>query len=379
MKNDVPFNAQYVAKNEVDYVMQQIIGHHKAPARSCFAGQCKFLLEQICNSPYINLTSSCTASLEIACLAAEIGPGDEVILPSYNFTSAANAVALRGATPVFVDVKRNTLNIDEAAVVSAITSKTKALIAVHYAGNACNMRMLSQIAKQYGLYLIEDAAQGLGASYFGKPLGSIGDFGAVSFHKTKNIHCWEGGAFLSQTSDWERFAAQVIEKGTNRWEMLKGEVSKYTWVSLGSSYVLSEIQQAVLAAQLEDLSAITQQRVAAWEDYHQKLEYQESLGNLTRPSIEPGASLNGHIYYIVLPRGARPDRVIKKLASKGINALTHYEPLHLSRAGKQYGRVSGSMSVTEECAAQLLRLPIWPGLRGSTIDYIVDQLGDSLA
>ncbi|MDB4858301.1 dTDP-4-amino-4,6-dideoxygalactose transaminase [Alphaproteobacteria bacterium] len=369
----VDFHKRYSAPNEIEYV-NQYLERNDNDADIEFGLKCSELLADQLNTSHLHLTASGTSALNIACMLCEIKPGDEVILPSFTFSSTANAVVLRGGIPVFVDVKPNTLNIDENLVQQAITKKTKAIIAVHYAGIACNMESLIQTSLVHNLFLIEDAAQGVGATYFDKPLGTIGHFGAFSFHNTKNVHCGEGGAFYAFDLQNYNEAAKIIEKGTNRQDFFDKKVNKYQWVRNGSSYVLSGIQKALLAAQLEALEHITNSRVKIWYDYHQQLETLEKDGLIQRPKIEHGASINGHIYYITLSDRFERDIVQAILAKKGINTVTHYEPLHLSKAGKRYGRVSGAMTVTETMSGRLLRLPIWPMMMPYHVRLVVEEL-----
>lgn len=370
---EIAFNKHYTAKNEAKYV-QHYLSANRSGAAYKSDNICSKLLTQNLKTDNYHLTSSCTASLEISCLLAGIGPGDEVILPSYTFSSTANAIALRGAVPVFVDVKPSTLNIDETLIEQAITSRTKAIIAVHYAGIACNMNAITEIAERHQLFVIEDAAQAIGVDYFGKPLGTIGDFGAISFHHTKNVHCGEGGAFIARDPELYRRAAYIIEKGTNRIDLIEGSISKYHWVSLGSSYVLSDLQQALLAAQLEDANIVNARRAQIWQQYHSQLEALSTKGYLRRPTIETGSSFNGHIYYILVEAPFSCLAIQAKLAQQGISAFTHYEPLHLSPAGQKYGRASGHLFVTENTYQRLLRLPLWPDMSQHQIDYIIAAL-----
>ena len=370
---NIEFQKQFIAKNELKYINEYLQFDRKIASKK-FHAKCEKSLHTFLKTPQVYLTSSCTASLEVACLLAGFKTDDEVIVPSYTFSSTANAIALRGAVPVFVDVKSSTLNLNEDLVEQAITKKTKAIIAVHYAGISCNMNALKRLAKKYNLLLIEDAAQGLGASYFGKPLGTIGDFGAISFHQTKNIHCGEGGAFIFQDKDNTGIAAQIIEKGTNRLDMIKGEVAKYQWLRLGSSYVLSELQTALLAAQLEDTLEVTSKRRNIWQDYFERLNKLAVSGKLTLPSIEPGSTINGHIFYILVDKHYCRETIVRNLARNGVHAQTHYEPLHLSPAGQNFGRLSGALCVSEELSKRLLRLPLWPEMKQNDLDFVVESL-----
>lgn len=373
----VEFQRAFIAKNEIEYVQSYLSSDRKAVAETLI-DTCKESLSALLDTSLVHLTSSCTASLEIACLLSGIDVGDEVILPSYTFSSTANAVALRGATPVFVDIKPSTLNIDEALVEQAITKRTKAIIAVHYAGMSCNMNVLSRIAREHNLLLIEDAAQGLGTTYFGQPLGTLGDFGAISFHQTKNVHCGEGGAFIARDLDMYEKAAHIIEKGTNRLDLIKGKVSKYHWVRLGSSYVLSEMQTALLAAQLEAALQITTQREQIWHCYHEGLHRLAHLEKIKQPSIEPGSTVNGHIYYVLIDSHYSCQNVQQSLAQQGVSAYTHYEPLHLSPAGQDCGRSSGTLTVTEDISKRLLRLPLWPEMNDDDVHFVITCLENSL-
>lgn len=367
----------HISKNEKEY-LRIYQGMNRTFSECKFDTICETVLNEHFKTPNYHLTNSGTASLEIACLLIDLKPGDEVIIPSFTFSSTANALVLRGAVPVFVDVKPDTLNLDETLVVKAITRKTKAIIAVHYAGIACNMRELTSIAKNYGLCLIEDAAQAFGSYYFGKPLGTLADFGAISFHHTKNIHCEEGGLFFCKNSNYQKQAAHVIEKGTNRTDLIQGKVTKYHWERLGSSYVLSTLQKAILASQLEEAEFITKSRKNIWNQYNQKLEKLEAEGLISRPKIEPGSTVNGHIFYIILNKDISREKVINQLNCKKIIATSHYEPLHKSPAGKKYGRNSGNLKITDRYSKQLLRLPIFTGMSVSNINYVIAALEDLL-
>lgn len=371
--NEIPFQKKYISRNEFSY-LEQYLSPELNPRGFDFREECLTLLQIITSSHQIHLTSSCTSSLDLAALLSDLKPNDEVIMPSFTFSSTANAVALRGAKPVFVDVKNDTLNIDENLIENALTHKTRAIIAVHYAGISCNMTSLLSLAKKYKLRIIEDAAQGLGATYKGKHLGTMGDFGAISFHHTKNIHCGEGGAIISKKKSDHRRASLAIEKGTNRDDFINGQVDKYKWVSLGSSFVLSNLQIAFLFGQLERTTYVTQTRSSVWYSYHEKLKELETAGCLTRPSIEPGASINGHIYYVRLASRFNRACVINSLKCEGINVLSHYEPLHCSPAGIKFGRISGKLDITKDASSKLIRLPIWPQISEEQINKVVNQL-----
>jgi dTDP-4-amino-4,6-dideoxygalactose transaminase len=377
LMTNIDFHKKFVALNESEYI-NGYLGLNESDASLKFGLKCLKVLSNTLNTNNIHLTSSCTSALEMACMLCEIQAGDEVILPSFTFSSTANAVVLRGGIPVFVDIKPDTLNIDESLVQQAITVKTKAIIVVHYAGIACNMKALCQIAKVNNLSLIEDAAQGIGASYYGKPLGTIGHYGAISFHNTKNIHCGEGGAFYASRSRDYSEAAKIIEKGTDRQDFINKKVNKYQWVRYGSSYVLSGIQRALLAAQLEELEHVTNRRVDIWHDYQQQFEKLEEEGLIQRPTIEEGASINGHIFYIVLKGNFERKIIQERLLARGVNTVTHYEPLHLSLAGKRYGRLFGTLTITEIMSQRLLRLPIWPSMQPHEVRKVVEDLDHCL-
>ena len=373
----IPFSQPFIANNEERYLLE-CLNRSSTPTATDFGAYCKKQLVDLLNTNFVHLTNSGTAALEIASILCEIKSGDEVIMPSFTFTSTANAVVLRGGVPVFVDVTSGTLNIDQDKIKKAITPKTKAIVAVHYAGNACNMNALVALAVSNNLWLIEDAAQALGSTYNGVPLGTIGDFGAISFHKTKNVHCGEGGAFIAKNSADHKKAGQVIEKGTNRTDFLEGNVSKYNWITVGSSFVLSDMQNSVLAAQLEDWSLITAKRIDIWNRYHAELADLEDSGLILRPQKEPLSKINGHIYFIRLKSKSARDLVRQRLMDMGINTYTHFEPLHLSPAGRRYGRTSGDLLVTEEASQCLLRLPIWPHMPLKKVDLVVDGIKKSV-
>ncbi len=307
-------------------------------------------------------TPSGTASLEMCAFLANLKPGDEVIMPSYTFVSTANAVVLRGATPVFVDIRGDTQNIDETLIEAAISSKTKGIFAVHYAGVGCEMESILQIAKKYNLFVLEDAAQGVGATYKNKPLGAIGDFGAFSFHGTKNITCGEGGATLVRDQEHVNHAEIIRDKGTNRGQFFRGEVDKYTWVGPGSSYLNNEIAAAFLLAQLESVDQITAERIKIWETYHKNLHELELREVLKRPTIPATCKHNAHIYYILLRNDSAHETFTSYMKSKKISALSHYVPLHNSPYGAKVGKTSGVLKNTERAHETLIRLPIWNGI-----------------
>jgi dTDP-4-amino-4,6-dideoxygalactose transaminase len=323
---------------------------------------CQTLLRELTGTDAVLLTHSCTGALEISALLAEVGPGDEVIMPSFTFASTANAFVLRGATPVFVDIDPDTLNVDPRRVADAITPRTRVIVAVHYGGIGCDMDVLGMLAREHGLLLVEDAAQGVGASLNGRALGAIGDLGTLSFHETKNISCGEGGALLVNDARLAERAEILQEKGTDRQRFARGEVSHYTWVDVGSSFVMSDVIAALLAEQLERVEQITVARLAIWDAYHAAFEALEQADVLRRPVVPAGAQHNAHLYRLMLPDRATRDAVIAGLAADGISAYFHYVPLHSSPAGRRFGRVHGPIDVTDSAAGRLVRLPLWVGL-----------------
>ena len=339
----------------------------KANELNQFAGQGKFtdqchqwLRKNHCVKGAL-LTHSCTASLEMVSHLMDLEPGDEVIMPSYTFVSTANAFVLKGAVPVFIDIRKDTLNIDEKLVEQAITQKTKAIVVVHYAGVACEMNPILDIAKKHNLFVVEDAAQGIKASYQNKPLGSMGDFGCLSFHETKNIHCGEGGALLINDEKFVERAEIIREKGTNRSKFFRGDVDKYRWVDIGSSYLPGELTAAFLSAQLEEANVITKNRLEVWKKYHEIFEDLEDCGKVRRPIIPNGCQHNGHIYHLLLDRKYERDQILKELRNFGICAVFHYQPLHSSPAGSRFGKVPYNLPVTEDISERIIRLPMWIG------------------
>ena len=314
----------------------------------------------------------------MAAILANIQSGDEVIMPSYTFVSTANAFVLRGGIPVFVDIRADTLNIDESKIEAAITSKTKAIVPVHYAGVGCNMTAIASIAQHYKLLVIEDAAQGIYSTYRGQPLGSIGQLAALSFHETKNIICGEGGALLINDPDYISRSEIIREKGTNRSQFFLGQVDKYTWVDIGSSYLPSEINAAFLWAQLEASETITYQRLSIWQNYYQAFADLETVGKVCRPIIPEECQHNGHIFYLILPDLNTRTALIEKLKLAGINAPFHYVPLHSSPAGRKYGKTSGSLLVTEDLSDRLVRLPLYNNLSSVDQQLIIDLVQDFL-
>ena len=366
---DLPLSRVHLTGLEREYIYQAIASGELA-GDGAFTARCERLLEADTGTRRALLTHSATGALEMAMLLLELQPGDEVIVPSFTFPSTANAVALRGATPVWVDVRADTLNLDETAIAAAITPRTRAILPVHYAGVGCAMDAILAVAADHGLSVVEDAAQGVGATWRGRALGTIGDMGALSFHATKNIVSGEGGALLVADPAVARRAEIIREKGTDRAQMLRGEVARYEWQALGSSYLPSELSAAFLLAQLEAVGDVTRRRVALWDHLHHALEPLERSGRLRRPVVPAECGHNGHIYYVLLDGPAARASARATLAAERIQALSHYEPLHLSPAGQRFGRAGGSLAVTEDAAARLLRLPLWPDMTFADADRV---------
>ena len=365
----VPFNRPHMTGRELSYIAR---AHQNSmlAGDGPFTAACSRWLEQRTGARKALLTHSCTAALDMAAILAGIGPGDEVILPSYTFVSTANAFVLRGGVPVFVDIRADTLNLDASLIESAITPRTRAIVPVHYAGVACEMDAILEIARRRGLLVIEDAAQGLMSDYRGRALGALGALGALSFHETKNVISGEGGALLVNDERLIARAEIVREKGTDRSRFFRGEVDKYTWVDIGSSFLPGEIVAAFLLAQMEDADSITARRLELWQRYHARFEPLERAGRLRRPVIPAGCKHNGHLYYVLLPSLELRTRLMARLKALGILSVFHYVPLHSSPAGRRFGRVSGSMANTDDLSARVLRLPLWIGLDPAVIETI---------
>lgn len=369
----IQFNRPYMTGREFDYIEQAKLGN-KLAGDGPFTKKCHSWLEENTGSAKALLTHSCTAALEMAALLLNIQPGDEVIMPSYTFVSTANAFVLRGAVPVFVDIREDTLNLDEQLIEAAITVRTKAIVAVHYAGVACEMDAILEIARRHGLKVVEDAAQGVMASYKGQALGSIGDLGAFSFHETKNVISGEGGALLVKDPALALRAEIIREKGTDRSRFFRGEIDKYTWQEVGSSYLPGELIAAFLWAQLEEAENITSRRLASWDRYHRLLAAAESKGTLRRPIIPTECKHNAHMYYVLLNPETNRQAVLNRLKQNEIDAVFHYVPLHSSPAGRRYGRAHDSLSVTHRQSECLIRLPLWVGLSEVQQDKIIECL-----
>lgn len=373
VEHKIPFNRPYMTGQELNYIAEAHSCGHLA-GDGPFTYRCHAWLEQQTGCRKALLTPSCTAALEMMALLLEIEEGDEVILPSFTFVSTANAFVLRGGVPVFVDIRPDTLNVDETLIEAAITPRTRAIVPVHYAGVACEMDTIMSIARRHKLAVVEDAAQGTMAYYRGRALGSIGDLGALSFHETKNVISGEGGALLVNSEEYIYRAEILRDKGTNRSRFLRKEVDKYTWQDKGSSYLSSELIAAFLWAQFEDAERITRSRLDLWNYYHAGFESLERRGLLRRPIIPEGCSHNAHMYYVLLAPGTDRAGVLAALAKEDINAVFHYVPLHDSPAGRRYGRTSGDLTVTNDSSSRLIRLPMWVGLQEADQNRVVDAL-----
>ena len=356
-----PFNRPYMTGREFVYIAEAYANGVLA-GDGAFTKLCHAELERQIGCAEALLTHSCTAALEMSALLANIAAGDEVIMPSYTFTSTANAFVLRGGVPVFVDIRPDTLNLDEALVEGAITARTKAIVPVHYAGVACEMDAIVDIARRHRVMVIEDAAQGYGSAYKGRPLGAIGELGCLSFHETKNVISGEGGALLVNDVTLAERAEIVREKGTNRSAFFRGQVDKYTWVEAGSSYLPGELIAAFLWAQLQQGDDITRRRLGIWQHYHDGLEALEQRGWIRRPIVPAHCTHNAHMYYVLLPSLPARQEVIRRMREAGVSPVFHYVPLHSAPAGRRFGRAATPMPHTDGLSERLLRLPLWIGV-----------------
>jgi len=375
---EIPFNRPHVTGREFCYIEEAIQKSHLS-GDGMFSKRCQGWLEKRLGGGRVFLTHSCTAALEMAAMLAGIGPGDEVIMPSYTFVSTANAFVLRGAVPVFVDIRSDTLNIDEKKIEAAVTPRTRAIVVVHYAGVGAEMDVIMEIAKRRGLALIEDDAQGIMCEYRGRPLGSFGALAALSFHETKNVISGEGGAIIVNDEALVERAEIIREKGTNRSKFFRGEVDKYRWMDIGSSFLPSDILAAFLWAQLEEAETITDTRLEIWRGYHEALTTIESRGCIKRPAIPEYCLHNAHMYYVLTKDEGARTRLLAYLKSRGIGAVFHYVPLHLAPAGRRYGRIDGSMTVTEDISKRIVRLPLWIGMGEKEVSMVVECMEEFFA
>lgn len=369
----IPFNKPFIVGKELYYIAQSVMSGHIA-GDGPFTKRCHSLLESILGKGKVLLTTSCTAALEMSALLCDIAPGDEVVLPSYTFVSTANAFYLRGSRLKFVDIRPDTLNINETLIEAAITERTRAIAPVHYAGIGCEMDRIMDIARRHGLYVVEDAAQGLGAFYKGAPLGTIGDLGAFSFHETKNLICGEGGALCINNEKFIERAEIIREKGTDRSKFFRGQVDKYTWVDVGSSYLPSDILAAFLYAQLEHMDEINGRRKKRYDYYMQALAPLSERGLARLPHSPAHCVGNSHLFYLILNDEAARDGLMGHLKERGVLAVFHYLPLHLSRIGRSMGYEEGSLPVTESISARLLRLPLYYDLTEAEQASVVDSI-----
>lgn len=374
----VPLGKPVVADRAAEYVAEALSADSLA-GNGKFGQRCSELLEARYGPGRVLVTPSCTAALELAGLLVEAGPGDEVIMPSFAFPTLASAFALRGATPVFVDVLEGTLCIDPEAAAHAVTERTVAICALNYAGLAADLPALRDVARTAGARLLEDNAHGLMASLDGQPLGGFGDLGALSFHATKNVQAGEAGALIVSDDALAARAEILQEKGTNRASFLRGETSRYEWVDVGTSALLSEVTAAVLLAQLEAAGPWTEERLAVWEAYHEALAPLEDEGLIQRPEVPAGSVHDGHLYWIMASNTESRDSLIADLRREGIGAAFHYVPLHGSPAGERWGRTAGPMPVTARAGSCLVRLPVWPGLPAGVPERVAATAAASLA
>ncbi|NOJ47794.1 dTDP-4-amino-4,6-dideoxygalactose transaminase [Bradyrhizobium archetypum] len=369
----IPFNRPYSTGKEMVYAAETQRNYHLS-GDGPFTKRCHRWIEEHTGCAKALLTHSCTSALDMAALLLDFERGDEVIMPSYTFVSTANAFVLRNAVPVFVDIREDTLNLDERLIEEAITTRTRAIVPVHYAGVSCEMDSIIAIARRHGLRIVEDAAQGIMAGYKNRALGSIGDLGSFSFHETKNIISGEGGSLLVRDAEFAQRAEILREKGTDRGRFFRGEVDKYTWQDVGSSFLPNEVTAAFLWAQLEEAQRITSERLAIWRRYHETLQPLEQQGLLRRPIVPTDCQHNGHMYYVLLAPEIDRQLVLDGLKQNGIGAVFHYVPLHSSPAGQRYGRAHGELALTTSLSQRLVRLPVWFGLSESQQQRVCETL-----
>lgn len=369
----IPFNKPFIIGQELDYIRQAVASGQIA-GDGLFTKKCHLLLEKKLKAKKILLTTSCTAALEIAAILCNVKPGDEVVVPSFTFSSTANAFYTRGARIIFVDIRPDTFNIDETKIKAAITRKTKVIVVVHYAGIACEMDFITKIAREHNVYVVEDAAQGVNAKYNGKYLGTIGDFGAFSFHETKNYICGEGGAIAVNNMKFVERAEIIREKGTNRSQFFRGEIDKYTWVDVGSSYLPSDLLAAFLYAQLKNMKKITARRKEIYCTYFKELTSLANEGVLQLPVIPGSCQSNYHMFYVIVKNKKVRNDLLSYLNSKGIRAIFHYIPLHLSPIGHLLGYKAGQLLVTESISNRLLRLPFYYNLSNLEQTKVIKEI-----
>ncbi|HEY0484888.1 MAG TPA: dTDP-4-amino-4,6-dideoxygalactose transaminase [Mycobacteriales bacterium] len=370
----IPFNVPYVAGADLAYAEEAMRSGH-LHGDGPFTRRATGALKELTGAPHALLTTSCTHALEMAALLLDLGPGDEVLVPSFTFVSTASAVAMRGATPVFVDVRPDTLNVEVEAMAAAVTPRTRAAFVVHYGGIGCDLDALDKLCADQGLTLVEDNAHGLGGSRDGRTLGTVGSLATQSFHDTKNIQCGEGGALLINDTALAERAEILREKGTNRSRFIRGQVDKYTWVDLGSSYLPSDVLAAFLLGQLEGFDAIQARRLAVWDTYHAELAAWAAENGVATPVVPDGAVQPAHLYFLLLPDHDEQQRFLAHLREQGVAGVFHYLPLHESPAGQQFGRTGpGGCPVTEDVAYRLVRLPLFAGMTGEQVSRVVEAV-----
>ena len=375
MIKQINFNVPPYAEKAFDYI-QECVKNQKICGDGAYTKKCNQWIEERTGTAKCLLTTSCTHATELAALLSDIQPGDEVIMPAYTFVSTADAFVLRGATPVFVDIRPDTMNLDEKLIEAAVTEKTKAIVPVHYAGVACEMDTIMDIATRHSLTVIEDAAQGIMSSYKGKALGTIGHFGCFSFHETKNYSMGEGGALLIRDQKNIEEAEIIREKGTNRSKFYRGQIDKYTWVNYGSSYLPSDMNAAYLYAQFEIADKINEARLNLWNRYYCNLKPLEEAGKLELPVVPEGCVHNAHMFYVKAKDIQERTDFIAWLKENGIMSVFHYIPLHTAPAGIKFGRFHGEDRYTTRESERLARLPMYYGLEEETVDYICEKIGE---
>lgn len=371
----IPFNKPYITGDEINYV-QDVCERGIISGDGFYTKKASLSLEKVCQSSKILLTPSCTAALEMTALLLNIMPGDEVIMPSFTFVSTANAFALRGAKIIFCDIDADTLNINPSLIKILITSKTKAIVPVHYAGNSCDMDAIMNYSTD-SISIIEDAAQGIFATYKDKPLGSIGRLGAISFHETKNISCGEGGALLVNDPNLVERAEHIREKGTNRSSFFRGESDKYTWVDIGSSFLLGDMSAAFLLAQIQNGAEITQKRLSMWDFYFKSLSHLEFCGKITLPKLTIGASHNAHMFYFLANTAKERGEFLEFSRNQKVQSIFHYVPLHNAPASSKYSEARHELPITEALSSRLVRLPMWIGVNQNRVLEVVNSFYSS--
>lgn len=369
----IPFNRHTIVGHEMTYI-QQVMQGSQISGDGLFTQKCHKLLQDALDVPKVLLTTSCTHALEMAALLLNIQPGDEVIIPSFTFVSTVNAFVLRGARPIFIDIRLDTLNLDENLLERLITAKTKAIVPVHYAGVGCEMDTIMRIANQYTIPVVEDNAHGLFGKYKGKFLGTFGAMATQSFHETKNFTCGEGGAILLNDPKYIQQAEIIREKGTNRSRFFRGQVDKYTWVDLGSSYLPSDILAAILFGQLEKNEMVQARRKAVWEYYFERLQHWAEASGVQLPFVPDECQQAYHMFYLIMPSFEARQALIHHLKNQGILSVFHYLPLHLSEMGRKFGGVAGDCPVTEDVSDRLLRLPFFNSITQMELDSIIDSI-----